>query len=310
MVAFLKEGIGDKVGAAQGYETYAKKYPTLSDREAVHFRAGALYEQVDAERAIRFYRGYLAQYDLTAPDHAIKAQYRISKLLASQGKPREASAALDELVGMFDEVVGAGKPLDPSSRDMVAESAFRELQARYDKIAATQLSRNEQKDTLLLTSTLRAEVDKFTADTQTFTSKYLSFEYTTAAGYLAASAQAAYAKLGLSFEPPAIFQDEERDQYIQLLEEKFYPLFYPIEDAAVSTYESVIALGKDSGRHSVWIDRTYEALNRLRPEKYPAARRTLDGSVDVRVPPMLVPISASPSPAVPPAGGAPTQETP
>jgi TolA-binding protein len=304
MIAFLKEGIGDKLGAAQGYETYAKKYPDASDRETVHFRAGRLYEEVDPERAIRFYRSYLSQYGVSNPDHAIGAQYRIAQLLKAQGKGRESSLALDEVVALFDRVADAGSPVGPEARDQAAEAAFRVLQSRHDKLVATQLTKNEVKDAELLTNALPADVDKFAVEVKAFGGRYLSFEYTSAAFYLLGSAQAAYARLGLSMEPPANFVDEDRDAYWEFLEEQFFPLFYQVEEQAVGTLEQVVRLGKDQGRHSVWIDRSYELLNRIKPENFPAAKRTLPGSDEIVSVPQLVPVvpSASPTPAP---GGAP-----
>lgn len=293
MVSFLKEGLGDKLGAAQGYETYARKYPTKSDRETVVFRAGTLYEAVDPERAIKFYRGYLSQYGTTNPDHAVLAQYRVASMLKAQGKSREASAALDEVVRLFDTIAAAGGALQPASRDMAAEAGFRALLAHHDRIVATQLARDEARDAKLLFETLRDEVEGFSSEARAFAGRYLSVEYSQAAAYLVGSAQAAYARLGLSVEPPKGLGEEDRDAYLVILEEQFYPRFYQVEDLAVTSLEQVLQLAKDQARHSKWVDDAYVALNRLRPDKYPAGKRTLPGSVEVSSPPELVPMSTT-----------------
>ncbi|HMV65948.1 MAG TPA: tetratricopeptide repeat protein [Myxococcota bacterium] len=290
MIAFLKEGTGDKLGAAQGYEAYGKRYPEASDRESVVFRAGRVYEGVDAERAIRFYRSYLSQFGTASPDHAIAAQYRIAKLLQQQGKARDASQALDEVVALYDRVVDAGTTIGPEARDQAAEAAFRSLQARHDKLVATQLSKNEAKNAELLLTQLPDELKQFAADIDAFSVRYLSFEYTTGAFYLLGSAQAQYAKLGLSIEPPPEMVDEARDAYWQLLEQEFFPLFYQVEEQAVATLDGVVKLGRDQGRYSVWIDRAYELLNQIKPEVYPAAKRTLPGGDDVVGSPTLAPM--------------------
>lgn len=301
MVGFLKEGLGDKLGAAQTYEAYAKNYPDTSDREEVVFRAGRLYEQVDEERALRFYRSYLQQFGTANADHAIAAQARIGELLRREGKDREASAAFDEVIRLFDRLVAAGTTVGPEGRDSAAAAAFRPLKARHDKILAYKLSGNEEKDAKLVLETLKDEVNGFQADATAYATKYLSFEYTIAAVYLTGSAQYAWSKLGLSIEPPKGLDEVDRDAYWELLEEQFFPLFYQVEESSVATLQQAVTLARDTGRHCAWVDQAQDLLNRIKPEAFPAAKRTLRGEVGDRALPELKPIGA----ADPSVGGGP-----
>jgi hypothetical protein len=305
MVAFLKEGLGDKAGAAAGYEAYGRTYTAASDREDVVFRAGALYEDLDPERAIKFYKTYLGTFGTTNPDHALLAQYRIAEIHKRQGRPKESAAAMAEVVSLFDRVVDGGKPVGPAGRDQAAAAAFGALKQRHDRIVGYQLTRNEAKDAKLLTETMRDEVNQFSTAAAAYAERYRSFTWSTAALYLVGSAQGAYAKLGLSVEPPAGLDETDQVAYWELLETTLFPLFYQVEEQAVGTFESVLKLAREAGRHSEWVDQARTALGRLRPDQYPAGKLTLPGSVDLVAPAKLAPVTAAEVPAAPASGGAP-----
>ena len=77
------------------------------------------------------------------------------------------------------------------------------------------------------------------------------------------------------------------------------------EEQAVGTFESVLKLAREAGRHSEWVDQARTALGRLRPDQYPAGKLTLPGSVDLVAPAKLAPVTAADVPAAPASGGAP-----
>jgi TolA-binding protein len=303
MVAFLKEGTGDKLGAAQGYEKYGRTYTSASDREEVFFRAGRLYEAVDRDRAITFYKSYLSQFALTQVDHAIEAQARIADLHKAAGRAKDASSALDELVALFDRAVASGKTPSLASQDRVAEAAFRALQAHHDKIVANKLSRDDKKDGDLLNVKLPAELDAFAAEVQAFSTKYASFWGITGAYYLYGAAEMHYARLGLALEPPAGLSEEDRDVFWQLLEEQLFPKYREREANAVKSWQSVLELATRFHRHSVWIDRSNEALNQFDPKQFPAGKRTLPGDMQTVTPVSLPSVPANAAPGAKPAGG-------
>jgi TolA-binding protein len=291
MVAFLNEGLGEHVVAAQAYQRYAEDYPEVSDREAVYFRAGAQYEQVGPDDAIRFYRGYLKSYGLENPDHALEAQGKIASILKEQGKERDASLALDELMSLYDEAAEAGATIGPEGRDIAASAAFRAIYEQYEVVVDKELSGDESKDTALLLDQLPGEVGEFDAAVEAFINKYLSFEYITAAVYLQGATRGFYATLGLSMEPPEGMPDDLVDAYWELLEESLFPQFYGVEEQALQKYKRVIELANTQKRHSGWVDEAQRGLNELRPGDYPAVKAPIVGQVQGYQPPTFTPMT-------------------
>ncbi len=310
-LAFLKEGIGDHLGAAVGYDTYATRYTTAADREDVAYRAGRQYEEVDSDRAITFYRGYLKSFGTKNPDHAIEAQSRIAELERAAGRTREAAADQAAIVTLFDRVVAAGGKVGPAGRDVAAEAAFPALQAQYQKIVDHKLIRNEKKDTDLLLTQIPAEIAAFDAAAQAYVDRYLSFDHTIAAIYLQGMTRRMYAKLGFSVVPPAGLSEEQTEAYWELLEENLFPQFEKVEQAAALYLQKGIDLGKSQKRHSPWIDKCIDALHDIDPIAHPGQKDPLLGTVDAHAPADLAtvpwpepPKEDAPKP-VTPAGGAP-----
>lgn len=291
MVAFLKEGMGDHLGAARGYERYASQYPAVSDREAVYFRAGAMYELVGSDAALKFYQDYLRQFGISVPDHAIEAQAAIARLYKGAGRSREAAKASQSIVEVFDRVVAAGGTLSERSHDLAAAAAFGEVMAAYEAFIAKKLSRDEKKDADLLLTQMPKEAAEFDARVAAFMNKYLSFEYITACIYLQGAARAFYGKLGLSMEPPPGTPEDMMDAYWELLMEQVFPQFEAVEVQAIQKYEAVLALAKQQRRHGVWVDKAQAGLNDLRPGDYPAVKTPIAGAVNVEQPAVLVPVT-------------------
>lgn len=280
MIAFLKEGLGDAVGAARGYEAYAKSYPDAPDREDVHFRAGAMYELADSDRAIRFYEGYLKAYGITNPDHALVAQGTLADLYADKGRSRDAARANDAVVALFDRILEGGGTVGPAGRDRAAQSAFDDLLRDHDAITSRKLSRNELKDTKLLLDQLPADIKAFDAKASAFIEHFLSFPYTTAAMYLQGSVRKAYADLGFSVEPPAGMNMDSEAAYWELLEETLFPQMAGVEKQAADLLKRVSEVAAGQKRHAVWVDRAMEMLNDIDPAVYPAVKEPIAGSVD------------------------------
>lgn len=291
MIGFLQEGLGRAEAAARTYERYAREFPDVPDREDVAFRAGAQYEQVSTDKALAFYRGYLREYGIQNPAHALEAQSRIASLYADKGRTRDADKALDEVVALFDRVVEAGADPGARGRDQAAAAAFRDLEAQFDAIVARELSGDEEKDAVLLTETIPAEVAALDAAINAYIDTYLSFEYTTAAMWLGGEARRDFAKLGFSLEPPRGLPQHLLDAYWELLEENFYPLFEQVEEQATNQLLAVTELAAKRKRHSVWVDKARESLNLLDGKAYPAVKEPIPGAVEAREPTRLVPIA-------------------
>ena len=301
MIAFLKEGMGDALGAAQGYERYAKQFPAAPDREDNHYRAGRMYELVDADKAISFYRGFLAQYGTKNADRTIETLGRIVALQTKKGRTKEASAALDELVATFNRLKAAGGTLSPASHDLAASGALRPLQARHDKILTAVFPSAETAKVRKVLDGVAADVLALTDEVVAFRDTYnLAFEGQSAAFFLLGDAQMFEAKLGLSVQPPPELEGDDLDAFWELLEERFYPEFRQKEQDAVEGWKGILDFAAAAERNSIWVDRTREALNAYDPKQFRAGKKGLAARLNVEPPPAPSPLSTWP---VAPAAG-------
>lgn len=309
MIAFLKEGLGDNAGAAEGYERYARQFPAASDREETHFRAGAQYEQVSAERAIRFYRSYLQEYGLQAPDRALQAQARIADLMRDMGRDAAAERELDAVVELYGRIIDAGVEVGPAGRYAAAEAAFRDLQARLDNILAAKVEPLSARN---LAPDLEREIRKLTAlDAEVreelfpaiaaYVNRYPSIEWVIAARYVGAKALAHVGNLGLSIQPPPGLPWEVEAAFLDLLEGNVYPPFRDDEQEAVEILEGVVRFAREQRRHAKWVDLALEELNRISPMDFAAVKEEYVGTIEARVPPRISPLS-------PPAASGPAEE--
>jgi TolA-binding protein len=310
--SFLRLGIGEYRKAAEGFEEYARKYPTLSDREEQLFRAGPAYERHDERNgtslAIEFYRRYLRDWGTAVPGHAVQAQNRIAELLAAAGNDREAAKAREAMLALYDRILAEGGKVEGVSLDAVAAVAFAPIQAEFNRITKDKLVRDDKKDAAVLTRKAD-EVPEFRASVSAFWRKYPSFEYTTAALYLEAEALAYWAELGLSVQPPEGLSDDEAAVIYEILEESLYPEYRAIEDDALTLFQRLVDLAGSQKRWSSWVSRAQAAQNRIRPAEFPAAKPEVRANGVVRPPPVITPIPPDspwfkpPEPAPSPANG-------
>lgn len=305
--AYLRIGLGDHAAAAKALEDYVRMFPDREDAEEVYFMAGEQYEFTGAANAIKFYNQYLQKFGTRNADRALEAKYRIAQLYKEQGNTKAYDKTMDELLAEFRKLVAAGRANDIHSeaRRYAAESAFREVQANYDRLVGEKLTgRDEKKDVEILTRK-EGEVQQFRDATLDFASAYADFEYGTAVLYLRAASLLYYADLGFSVQPPPGLSDEEDAAFRQILEEQVYPKYYPIQDKAKAEFQQLIELSKEKKTWSPWVGKAYETLNTLDPFTFPAEKVELRGSPDASIVPEIRPMTMEPPKETPPSG-APT----
>jgi len=309
-IAYLKVGIGDHRGAAQGYEQYAKLYPNRDDAVETMFRAGAQWERVSAAEARNFYQRFLRVYGPGAarskPEYVIEAMHKLAQGNPEGSRPYER--AMDDLVAQFDRYAAQGAEMGFEARNIVARWAVFRLQQRYDALTNASLNRNEDHDQGLLERKALTEVPEFNREaTRVFTS-YPDFEHGTGALYLLARSLLWIAELGYSLECPKKYREDDCDLWLEIYETSMRPQYETFEQRARNGFEQLIALAKEQKRHSSWIDRAYADLNRLDPFTYPDVKREARGEINVRALPTLrprdIPDPTQPSGAAPPAGPA------
>ena len=285
--AFLRIGLGQHQRAAEAFQAYAKEFPGAEDVETVYWQAGEQWEAVAAPKAVEFYNAYLKKYGLVNPEHALAAEAKLAEL-----DTRNTGKWLDKILVDFDEIVVSGQQdkIGPVARSVAAKSAFRAIQAEYDKITSEAVYRNDVKDKELFERKRDVEIPQFRERTLATAQTYGDFEYLTAAFFLRASATLYYAELGYSVRPPKGLDEENEMLFQELLAEKWYPTFDPIQEQAKQEFLGLIEAAKKQKGHSVWVGKAYEKLNDLDPFAYPAEKRELRGTVKATIPPEVRPV--------------------
>ncbi len=298
--AFLKVGIGDHRGAAEGYERYARVNSELADAEDVMFRAGEQWEEVSDREALRFYDRYLRTYGPgkpgSNPSHVVEVKYRIAQL--REGNRRAYERAMDEMQQTFDDYLEQGVALSPKANRLAAEWAFDKLQDAYATLTDDQLSGDQDRDNAMLEEKDAEEIPAFETEARELIRKYKDFEYGTGAFYYLGAAKLYIAELIYAMDCP--FDDMETcDVWWELYEENWRPLAVEFEDVARKRFQALIQQGKEAKMHSEWIDRAYETLNKLDPFNFPDVKSEARGGTDLeglpRVRPLDIPDPSDPS---------------
>ena len=288
--SFLLIGLGRHKEAAQGFETYEKRYPEQQDREQVLWLAGEQWEEVSPAKAIDFYERYLRKYPAESPDHAIEAEYRIAQLLREMSaRPRAVAKQDAAILARFDQLTQAGEEIGGAGHKYAAAADFPRLEKLYEDYAADALTGNEDKDAVLLNETKPAGLKAVEAEIKAFIGRFQSFEYNSGALLLQARAALYMADLGLSITCPAGLSEEDCWLYEDILQEKVFPQYYEIEQVGIDRLTQLVDAAKQAKRHSPFIDDALTELNRRRPAEFPAAKLELEGEADAAIPVPFVP---------------------
>lgn len=291
--AFLRLGVGDFAGAAKGFEEYTAKYPDREDGEAVFFMAGEANEKRGTTLAIEFYERYLNKYGMEVPDHALQAERKLAEMYLKKGDTRKSDYWMGRLVTDFDKLVAAGRDgeVGYDGRNAAAESAFRPIQAAFDKLTKDHLGKVEKKNVELLQSK-EVDIEAFRKSSLDAIARYGDFEYTTAVLYLRAAALLYYADLGFEYKPPPGLSEDELWAFEDLLQEKVYPKFYALEEKAKGEFQTMTQIAKEKKQHSEWVTKAYETLNQRDPFNFPAQKREVRGGSDSSIVPAIKPLRA------------------
>ncbi|TNE92014.1 MAG: tetratricopeptide repeat protein [Deltaproteobacteria bacterium] len=291
--SFLKIGLGDHKGAAQGYMAYAKDYPDQDDREEVYFQAGKQWEEVGDRDARRFYEGYLAEYGFSNPDHALYSKYWLSEMHLRAGRVTKAKQLKDEIVADYARLVSEGVPVGMGRR-YAAERAFALLSEEFEVLTKDKLIRDEAKDAELIFQIKPAEVVEFEKKALDLVSRYQDFEYSAAALYLAGSGYLYLADLGYSIECPRGYSEAECDLFMEVIYAEGYPQFDAAQAKAIARFERIIKTATDQKQYSEWVGKAYDALNELEPKDYPALKLEIRGEPWAADVPPILPVRAEP----------------
>ncbi len=316
-VAFLKIGLGDNLGAAKGFEAYAAKYPDKEDAVDTLWRAGEQYEQVGASQAIAFYEKFRKDHGSEKPDRLLQCDRKIADMYQKLGNTKK----YDEYMGTFDragnfvpgvilkdwegiEAAGRTGEVQREGRHAAAESAFREVQAKFDVLTKEKkLSTDQEKDAELLKAK-EAGAIAFRAWTISQVTRFGDFEDSTAILYLNAKAILYYVDLGYqlgncpksySEDDCAAYQDILANGYFdpdtgKMLAPPVYATFEEYTKVATQEFVDLIKLAHDKKLWSNWVDLAENDLYELDPFKYAITKKEATGTMDSSMPTEVVPM--------------------
>ena len=254
--AYLQLGLKRYEAAATGFEQYAQRYPDRGDGEAVYYSAGDAWERVGESQALAFYERYLDRYGNTDPNHALEAESRIAKILRTRGDERGYQRGLDNITRRFKAIVATGETVGPRGQAAAAEAGFREIDAAFADLTDEVLTRDEERDGVLLQDLKPVEVRDFGALVDQFVGTYGDFEYLAKAQFLKAKGLLYLADLGLGLEPPEGFTEEQQWAYLDVLEEQVFPTYYAYEEQGVERLVDVLDFAQRNRRYGPVIDET------------------------------------------------------
>ena len=283
--AFLRIGMGQYREAARGFEEYARLFPNNADAEDAMFRAGALWEKVGEDEAIRFYRRYLQTYKSANPDHMMESYNRIAQLLEDSGaRARQVDQAWRDLSSAYQSF---SAQVGPAGRHYAAHAEFRKIEqdfAAFNEIAFTS---NDTRNADLLINQKPEELASLVDRCTSLIATYQDFEYSSAALYVAGMTYLSYADMLYDAPPPSSLDEEELMLYQEAIDERRLP----IEDKGKNRLQANIDKARQEKRWSPWLTKSLDALASRFPSEFAAEKAEIRGEGDSNYVPNAGPIS-------------------
>ena len=307
--AFLRIGIGDHQRAAEGLQDYSTRWPENEDAEKTYFLAGNEWEQVGERQALDFYRRYLRIFGTTEVNHVLTAQYRIIKILESQGQARAVEREWAELEKLYVQFVEAGETIPGAGRKAAAEGSFPNLWALYEDFREVEFTGDQEHDAPLLVQEKPEQLGALVEACLTFIKKYPDFTYSSAALYIQAAAHFDYAQMLFEAPPPKGFNEE----MILIYQGELDKLRIPVEEKGKAQALRILEQANKDERWSEWQSKTIGLLNQRFPTEFPAekieAHFDSEPHVDMRAGPLDIDVGGpEPEPVQAPPDAAPAPD--
>jgi hypothetical protein len=229
----------------------------------------------------------------------------------------------------YESLLNSQADLGPRALNLVARTAFRDVQASFDTYAEVVFPSDPAELAEYLTVTKLEGLQALVKQTLAFIQRYPDFEYSTAALYIQGRTYLAYAEMLYDVPDPELdFPAGTPEEMIEEILEEFRAGLrdraQPVEEKAIARLQAVLAKSAEAKRSSIWIDRSIETLNTIRPREYPLEKAEVRGQTESVVIPTGRPRSrpgsafeqekrkqeAPPEPDPQEAPGAPGAETP
>lgn len=279
--AFLRTGIGDHRGAAQAYQKYAN-LPNVPDAEVIYWKAGEQWELVGSAPAILFYEDYLRNFPSERAgfnaSHAIIAQSKLSDLYLAKGDKRKAAQKLVDLDTTFRENVSKG--VNSDARKLAALAPMQALVARLEAFKTFKWSTSEKANAELVLTQKPEELRKLTDDALQLIQTYQDYDAAAAALYVQGAAYFAYSDIVYAYPLPPNLNEEEKQLFQDLVDEKFSPIRIKAEDTGKARLGAALEKARVDKRWSTWNSKAVELLHDRFPIEFPSERQESRGTVN------------------------------
>jgi TolA-binding protein len=256
-VAYVETGQGAR--AAGEFERIADtptETPELR-REAL-WRSAELYQKVgDRGGAARTYEKFVQRFSVPL-DPAIEARQRLADLAAAGNDLQQRDRWLKDIIEA-DRAAGAART--ERSKYLAAKATLKFAEPTSVAFNAIRLTAPLKKSLPLKKESMERALDAYGRAAQ-----YGVAEVTTAATYSMAELYRVLAKDLMESERPANLGAEELEQYDILLEEQAYPF----EEKSIEIHEANAARARE-GVYDEWVQKSFEALAKLKPARYAKA---------------------------------------
>jgi len=253
-VAYLELGRGTQA-AAELERVAARDQEPVEVRRAALWQAAELYDKAGSPtNAARLYASYVKQYP-SPLDPAMDARQKLADMAKAQNDVRVRSQWLDEII-RADKSAGAAR---------TDRSKYLAAKATIETVDAPVALFNSIKLTAPLNKSLKSKREAMERTLSVYGQAldYGVAEVTTQATFGMAEL---YRQLGadlMASERPKNLDEDAREQYDVLLEEQAFPF----EEKAIELHE-VNAQRTGDGIYDQWIQRSFDALAKLKPARY------------------------------------------
>lgn len=249
--------------AAKALQEFAKRFPDHEMAAACFFDVGKNYEKLgDDRKQISIYEQFIKRYG-DEPKESERVIIALSKMIAifeRQGDSRKVQKTRERLIKTFE-----AKSLPPGSyaASFAAESAFKLIEPRFQAFERMKIKGNMRMQGKIITK-MKEEIAGLTED-YALMQRFKSLEWNIASFYRIGILRQLFAQALYDLPIPDGLTPEMEDIYTTQIEE----LAIPIEDEAVSRFETAYAKAREFKISNEWTKKILLSLNKYKPAEYP-----------------------------------------
>jgi TolA-binding protein len=256
-VAYVETGQGARAAAEFERIADTPTEPAALRREAL-WRSAETYQKLgDTGGASRAYRKYVERFP-DPLDPPIEARQRLADMAAAANDFAERDRWLHDLVATD---LAAGAARTERSKYLAAKATLKFAEPTGFAFNSVRLTAPLKKSLPLKKESMERALDAYGKAAQ-----YGVAEVTTAATYSMAELYRTLAKDLMESERPQNMGAEELEQYDILLEEQAFPF----EEKAIEIHEANAGRARE-GVYDEWVQKSFDALARLKPARYAKA---------------------------------------